>query len=354
MAYNGYKLLDKISLVCREPSKNEEYYQAYLVDPSNKKQLEAAKRWAHWVEYGPYDSQKKEYEYKFEHNPVTFYFDNTKFQFELHNCAGGSSQGGKLSFWNCLIKKDDKTFMIGINSDMLLDVLKEGTFVKGICQESVCFATKTSRCGVVVEGKETWQLAKGDMNLKSSIANSLTTKYKSGDNVITTVNNDVFIAKLYRYYTFEDSASRYYFNHRGDRYETCTLTKLKKPQPVYIFSDRHLTVGEDKHIATKLSEFLDTEKHWRFNLTKTAPRRAIGEEPVTVDISEEEIANIIYANHSVYNDSAICESYGCDNKMYGVYRFLYTRFFGISDKPFELDNELVDLLKKNYVKVVEE
>ena len=41
MAYNGYKLLDKISLVCREPSKNEEYYQAYLVDPSNKKQVEA-------------------------------------------------------------------------------------------------------------------------------------------------------------------------------------------------------------------------------------------------------------------------------------------------------------------------
>ena len=46
MEYKGYKLLDKILLVCKDKPEQEDshgwynnrnYYQAYLVDPSNKK-----------------------------------------------------------------------------------------------------------------------------------------------------------------------------------------------------------------------------------------------------------------------------------------------------------------------------
>ena len=62
MDYQGYKLLDKIMLVCRDKATYEnshgvngiDYYQAYLVDPSNKKQLESARHWAKWTEYGSY------------------------------------------------------------------------------------------------------------------------------------------------------------------------------------------------------------------------------------------------------------------------------------------------------------
>ena len=126
MDYQGYKLLDKIKLVCRDVAKYEEgrgrncsteIYQAYLVDPANKKQLDSALYWANWTEYGPSFKNEAtgrwEYKYEVKHEPVVFDFDNNGFSFELLDCAGGSSQGGKLSFWNCLVSKDNYKFKIG-------------------------------------------------------------------------------------------------------------------------------------------------------------------------------------------------------------------------------------------------
>ena len=42
MDYNGYKLIDKIMLVCKV-KEDAGTYQAYLVDPSSKSQLESAR-----------------------------------------------------------------------------------------------------------------------------------------------------------------------------------------------------------------------------------------------------------------------------------------------------------------------
>ena len=136
MDYQGYKLIDTIMLVCRDKATHEEsinlhaskdVYQAYLVDPSNKKQLESARSWAKWTEYGPrYRNDAGDWtrDYEIKHEPVEFEFNNNCFTLELLDCAGGSSQGGKLSFWNCLVTRDDRVFKIGIDSDMLLDLLK--------------------------------------------------------------------------------------------------------------------------------------------------------------------------------------------------------------------------------------
>lgn len=156
MDYKGYKLLDKVILVCRDlPSHNggglncgAKEYQAYLVDPSNKSQLKSARDWAKWTEYGP--SCKNEngrwtHEWEINHKPAEFTFDNDGFTLELLDCAGGSSQGGKLSFWNCLVKKDDKIFKIGINSEMLLNLLKDADFNKGVCQSPLIFITQLLR-----------------------------------------------------------------------------------------------------------------------------------------------------------------------------------------------------------------
>ena len=84
MDYQGYKLIDKIMLVCRDVSEHDDSYgynsyktcyQAYLVDPSNKKQLESARHWAKWTEYGPSyrnDEGKWVRDYEIEHPPVEF------------------------------------------------------------------------------------------------------------------------------------------------------------------------------------------------------------------------------------------------------------------------------------------
>jgi hypothetical protein len=141
-----YKLLDNIMLVCRDEHhrKSADALQAYLVDPSNKNQLKSARTWATYTEYGNYvktESGKWEYEWTKKHDPLEYTFGNQRFKLELLDCAGGSSQGGKLSFWNCIVSKDDQRFKIGINSEMLLELLKNATFVKGVCQDDLLFVT---------------------------------------------------------------------------------------------------------------------------------------------------------------------------------------------------------------------
>ena len=81
MNYQGYKLLDQIMLVCRDEADHENShgvnrsgcYQAYLVDPANKKQLESARYWAKWTEYGPSfkneETGKWEREYEINSHP---------------------------------------------------------------------------------------------------------------------------------------------------------------------------------------------------------------------------------------------------------------------------------------------
>jgi hypothetical protein len=182
MDYKGYKLLDTVVLVCRDVAEREEstsvftrhkYYQAYLVDPSNKNQLESARHWAKWTEYGPSlkneTTGKWEREYEIDHEPVEFEFENKDFTLELLDCAGGSSQGGKLSFWNCLAHKENNSFKIGINSELLLDLLKNATFVKGVCQEPLIFVTKNGKVGMTTVGSEMHKNCVEDMNLKKRL-----------------------------------------------------------------------------------------------------------------------------------------------------------------------------------------
>ena len=66
--------------------------------------------------------------------------ENKGFKLSFHRSASNSSQGGDLSFWNCVLSKDDKSWTIGVNSHSLLELLKECTCVNGEVQEHVIFA----------------------------------------------------------------------------------------------------------------------------------------------------------------------------------------------------------------------
>ena len=124
--YLMYKLLDNIMLVCRDEEhyKSSDAMQAYLVDPSNKKQLKSAQDWATWTDYGPRvktESGRWESEWEKKHEPIEYTFGNQHFKLELLDCAGGSSQGGKLSFWNCIVSKDDKNCaVVRVDDDTLV------------------------------------------------------------------------------------------------------------------------------------------------------------------------------------------------------------------------------------------
>ena len=359
MDYQGYKLIDKIILVCKEKRSNEpekDYLQAYLVDPSNKKQLESARNWASYIEFGKYNHETHTYEYKIEHKPIEYEFENKGFNFELLDCAGGSSQGGKLSFWNCIVEKDELRFMIGINSTMLLQVLKEGRFTYGICDNKVCFASQKGNCGVVIEDGETYKLAKKDMELKTNVSKSLTTKYKPGDNVITTTLNEMYLGKVYRYYTWEDNYDywrRSSFN-RSD-YRDCTLIKHKEPIPIYIFCNRDVR-DKDRNKLNKLSEIMSDDIICFYpNLVNKLPKRAIGLDPLEMDIEWEEFSHYLFDKHNQFNSELEATKYRyAYTDINLAVNFADNRFFGVSLEPFELSDEMMNLFKEHKIKIIEE
>ena len=156
-SYEGWTLYDKVIIVEKivynynyglgKRIKTDEK-QGYIVDPKNKKQLETAMSWAETKEYD-YNPETKQNEIIKVNKGIIHEFQNEDFEIELLDSAEGSSQGGKLSFWNCKISKDDKSWIIGINADLLLKCLKSCTWVNGKCQDKVMFARCKGGVGVL-------------------------------------------------------------------------------------------------------------------------------------------------------------------------------------------------------------
>lgn len=351
-----YKLLDNIMLVCRdeEHHKSSDAMQAYLVDPSNKKQLKSARTWATWTEYGPSiktESGRWEREWEKQHEPIEYTFGNQHFKLELLDCAGGSSQGGKLSFWNCIVSKDDHKFKIGINSDMLLELLKNATFVKGVCQDDLLFVTDNGKVGMCAEGSEVHRSAIRDMELKADSKKNAVSKFSFGDIITTPTLKEVYLGTITRYYHFDPGSNDNYYNNRGIYYQGCTITKLSKPITYHVFD----TVYGDK---TSISDFLNdygTSRWYSFpDFKKTCPKRVI-DGKLALDYSEEqfksELVNKIY-------DYAAFETY-CKTSYIRpedrvLYYFLGKETFGLGVEPFEIPKDILYKLQAAGVKYVDE
>ena len=188
--YTGWKLFDKVTIVARKilaydyktgETTDTGNVQGYLVDPTNKKQLEAARNWGTTYKniYQEVDGKLKYVDREII-EPEEYTYDNDGFTLELHNSAEGSSQGGKLSFWNCWITAPDGTkFLIGIAADLLLDVLKNNTVINGVVQEKLLFARRDGGVGMLSKNMNSYQNAikeldeglkfeKGDVKPKGS------------------------------------------------------------------------------------------------------------------------------------------------------------------------------------------
>lgn len=363
MDYKGYKLLDKIMLVCRDEAAHRDSfglnsrcscYQAYLVDPSNKKQLESARHWAKWTEYGPSfkneETGRWEREYEIVHDPVEFDFDNSGFGLELLDCAGGSSQGGKLSFWNCLVTKEDNTFKIGINSDMLLDLLKNASFINGKCQSPLIFITKSGKVGMTVKDSETYKQCISDRELKSSLKKSQVSKFSFGDKVSTATINEAYLGTITRYYKFDPGRNADYHFNREINLRDCTITKLAKPVTYHMFDC--LYRGES--LASILACYEQSNYAYP-EYKKTCPKRTITGN-ITMDCTEEEFKQRLLKK--IYNFEAFVNyaksAYWTDDRKKLFYYFLTKTSFGLGFEPFELDEKLMDMIKTAGIRYIDE
>ena len=249
--YKGFKITDEVIIVENKRG------QGYVVDPNNKDQLESARSWAEGGYYLVNKDPYKEYKYK-----------NGKFKFSFGDSAFGSSQGGKLSFWNCYITApDNKKFLIGINSDLLIDFIKENNFIKGDCQQDVWLGRKKNNVGVFTEEMESFKQAKVDAQIRNKVKHELTTKYEVGDIVGTLTQQFLYLGEMYQ--TFSDEGiSESYWSRKAD----CVI--FKKPKKVHVFAVKY--------------DWMKDYAVWSYNIVLNKPRRIIFDH---IDVDKEPYIN---------------------------------------------------------------
>lgn len=272
--YSGWRLFDKVIIVAK-PRQNyvdgkwiQVGLQGYVVDPSNKTMLNNARCWGKWKDYNYRDAV--------EQPPEEFEFDNNDFTLELVDSADHSSQGGKLSFWNCNVTKDGQTFLVGIAADLLLDVLKNNTIINGKCQSPLMFARCCGDVGMLSTSMQSYQDALNDMELKKKFKTGKTTKHKIGHVYNTLTESDAYLADLYRWY--EPICEKAHTYYGGTYMAVVGFRKLDKPVKLKWFA----STLNGKH--RKLSDF---ELH-SWTMKEKIPARTEAEETIEYDISVDQ------------------------------------------------------------------
>jgi hypothetical protein len=246
---------------------------------------------------------------------------------------------------------------------MLLNLLKDADFNKGICQSPLIFITQKGRVGLTVKDSETYKQCISDRNLKKKFGSETTSKFAFGDLLKTATLKEVYLGTLTQYYTVDIGRNADRYHSYGSRYglpdlSECTIIKLAKPIPYHVFESLY---SEDK----KLSEFIEGYKKYQYSypdLKKTCPKRVI-DGKIDLDITEEDFyAEVIDKAYNfelykkLYIDSYV--SYG--NKAPAIdedivlFYFLGSRIFGFGKEPFELPEDIINRLKMAGVKYMEE
>ena len=307
--YTGWKLFDKVTIVAKKmlaydyktgETTDTGNVQGYLVDPTNKKQLESARNWGTTYKsiYEEVDG-KRQFVDKEIIEPDEYTYDNDGFTLELHNSAGGSSQGGKLSFWNCWITAPDgHRFLIGIAADLLLDVLKSSTIINGIVQDKLMFARCNGGVGMLNKSMDSYKNAVNDMAIKKKMSSGKTKKVIPGHIYETTTEQNIYVGKMYQWYEeVRDKRQVNYWHRYG---KLIGFKRLEKPRE-FIFYPSY-SEGKDK-----LSDY----SAWTWQCRNSAPARRDSGKTIEMDMSMDEVVKMFEENniHRYHRDWSTGKGY---------------------------------------------
>lgn len=201
MTYNGWKMMDKIDVAIRTKNYEKPTYNGFVVEHGDKEGLNRAKEWATTTDY---DYELREYTKTYK--PEVHTFDNEGFTVRIIKSADGSSQGGRLSFLACEIEKDGTKFIMGVNDELLIDLIKNSEVSKGLIKEKVMFVRKGGQPGFIHEGMEAYKEAKSDMQKKAELKKAKkTNKWEVGGVYSTLTQSDVCLGEVWN--TMEEVAS---------------------------------------------------------------------------------------------------------------------------------------------------
>ena len=213
MDYKGIKIPEEITIV------ENAIGQGYVVVPGSS--IDGALNWAkgpcgYWDD-GKYIRVEKE--------PIVNTYKNGEFTLSLYDSANRSSQGGKLSFWNCTIHaKDGKDFIIGINSDILFELLTNTTIVNGDVQGNVWLGKEKNNTGVYTENMEMFKQAREEDKIRATVKSS---KYEPMD-IVSDLNDDyVYLGKFPVYIDIENTG-RYWS-------KDVIVTIKEKPDYIHVY-----------------------------------------------------------------------------------------------------------------------
>ena len=238
--YNGWKLLDNIIVVIAA-AENTKYgcRQGYIVDPKNKKQLESA---LDWGRRAVYEHDEDGNLLKDDKGILLWHYedakavetDNKDFTLQLLESAGGSSQGGKLSFWNCLITKDDIKCVVGINSELLLELMLQSTFTNGVCDKKICFARKNGNVGALHPKMTQYKDAIKDNKIRKSVNTKKTSKWQLGHNYVTLSKNEFYLGNFYQPIKYDYNNETSWTMRKDVLHKLRTQTEYGKSKSGYV------------------------------------------------------------------------------------------------------------------------
>lgn len=289
--YKGWKIPKQLYIYAhknRNEYKNHPYPQAMIASSNTEKAINTAKRWACGTYRNDGIDESLYTEYIIENNNITL---------EVIESAQGSSQGGKLSFWNCIISKGDMSVIVGIGSDLLLELLKTSTFIDGECQTKVTMARYGNHWGAIHEKMPEYKEAIKDMDFSNKIISAKkTTKWEPGYEYFSKTMSDIYLYDLYCWYEY-DGCEKYWGTPRTYFIKSYSKPKLiKMTFPTEYIKD-----------VSSLKEYIysDTD-NWRkdylyfprYNCNNKLPSRIKGEQKIKIDINMNEIEDIIQHKRS--------------------------------------------------------
>lgn len=290
MVYNGWKLLERVGIVSKRNG------WAYFVDPDNTDQIMVAKQWA---------GIRRDGELTDENYYIT---ENKNFKLEIINSAGGSSQGGKLSWWTVKINKNDKEWFTAINANQLCELIKQSMFINGICRDTVSYATRNGSNSFLTETCEDYKQALEDMKRKSEVkSQKKTSKHKIGKVYTTLTESDAYIWDYYKCYEVVCD----------DRWSRNPKITIKKIQPIKFKCMEHVNRGD---VASK--KFLTVRDFiWMYGKRKLPARFEDDDFDFTYDLTSEMLSRLEASAKeriiredafSIYDLETLCKSFNPD------------------------------------------
>lgn len=300
MAYKYWKLMDKVGVaVCsKEPEvwRGKEQFDGYLFEVGDKNGQERAEEWARRYD-NKWDKDKETIAYE----PDVHIFDNEGFSVTVLDSAGGSSQGGRLSFWKCRVEKDGVSFIVGVNDAILADLIRHSDIKNGTVQQKVMFARQGGQPGFIHKDMEAYEEAVSDMKKKAEMKTAKkTSKWEIGGVYSTLTQKSICIGELWdNYEKKEVKDDRSYYRKRT------TLAKREEPIKVLAW----MSYSEQYDGELSLTPFLKrhVENGWRWFDTGEPPARAKSEQLI---VSEEDLKLIdellaLREDNIGYNDPKI-------------------------------------------------